>query len=130
VRVSVDPARLADIEAIKQLKARYCLLLDAQEWDGLRELFTDECTFSVGTGDYDDPDAFVENLRENLTGESHVHVAAMPIVELTGPDSAPRAERGAAGHAQGPVRRARGALEAACGGVGDMTLVDGLLTTH
>ena len=102
--MSVDPAHLADIEAIKQLKARYCLLLDAQEWEDLRELFTDDCRFSVGSGDYDDPGAFVENLREQLTGESHVHVAAMPIVELTGPDEARGlwsfSNRGASGHYQ------------------------------
>jgi hypothetical protein len=93
-----------DIEAIKQLKARYCLLLDAQEWDDLRELFTDDCRFSVGSGDYDDPDAFVENLRAQLAGESHVHVATMPIVELTGPDAARGLwafnNRGASGHYQ------------------------------
>ena len=51
-RVSVDLTHLADIEAIKQLKARYCLLLDAQEWVDLRALFTDDARFSVGSGDY------------------------------------------------------------------------------
>lgn len=107
--MSVDPTHLADIEAIKQLKARYCLLLDAQEWDDLRELFTDDATFSVGSGDYDDPDAFVENLRVNLTGESHVHVASMPIVELTTPDTARGLwsfnNRGALGHYQDKYSR-------------------------
>jgi hypothetical protein len=96
--------RLADLEAIKQLKARYCLLLDAQEWDALRALFTGDARFSVGSGDYGDPDAFVGNLRAALTGESHVHVAQMPIIELTGPDSARGlwtfSNRGALGHYQ------------------------------
>jgi hypothetical protein len=102
--VTVDPTHLADIEAIKQLKAHYCLLLDAQEWDDLRTLFTDDSRFSVGSGDYGDPDAFVDNLRDKLTGESHVHVASMPIIELTGPDSARGlwsfSNRGALGHYQ------------------------------
>lgn len=100
---------LSDLEAIKQLRARYCLLLDAQEWDGLRALFTDDCRFSVGSGDYDDPDAFVGNLRAALAGESHVHVASMPIIELTGPDSARGlwsfSNRGALGHYQDEYAR-------------------------
>jgi hypothetical protein len=105
----VDVHQLADIEAIKQLKARYCLLLDAQEWDGLRALFTDEAVFSVGSGDYPDPDAFIANLAENLTGESHVHVLLNPIIELLGPDSARGLwafnNRGALGHYQDRYER-------------------------
>ncbi len=28
-----------DIEAIKQLKARYCRLLDTKDWDGFRRAY-------------------------------------------------------------------------------------------
>jgi hypothetical protein len=107
-----DVGQLADIEAIKQLKARYCLLLDAQEWEALRGLFTDDATFSVGSGDYPGPDAFVDRLRASLTGELHVHVAQMPIIELTGPDSARGlwsfSNRGALGHYQDEYARGAG----------------------
>lgn len=107
--MTVDHTQLADIEVIKQLKARYCLLLDAQEWDALRALFTDDASFSVGSGDYPDADAFVANLRKSLTGESHVHIAQMPIIELTGPDSARGlwtfSNRGALGHYQDRYER-------------------------
>jgi hypothetical protein len=99
-----DVQRLLDIEAIKQLKARYCLLLDAQEWDQLRTLFTDKLRAEVGSGNYDTADAFVDRLRANLTGESHVHYAYMPIIELAGPGEARGlwafSNRGALGHYQ------------------------------
>jgi SnoaL-like domain len=99
-----DLRELGDLEEIKQLKARYCLLLDAQEWEALRQLFTDDAQFAVGSGGYSSPDAFIANLRSNLAGESHVHVAHMPIIEFTGPDTARGlwsfSNRGALGHYQ------------------------------
>lgn len=33
---------LCEIEAIKQLKARYCRYLDTKQWDDWRQLFTDD----------------------------------------------------------------------------------------
>jgi hypothetical protein len=36
-----DTATLREIEAIKQLKARYCRLLDTKDWQGWRSLFAD-----------------------------------------------------------------------------------------
>jgi hypothetical protein len=106
----MDVAQLADIEAIKQLKARYCLLLDAQEWDALLALFTTDAHFLVGSGEYDGAPAFIDNLRVNLAGESHVHTAQMPIIELTGADAARGlwsfSNRGALGHYQDEYVRA------------------------
>ena len=37
-----DSATLLEIEAIKQLKARYCRLLDTKDWQGWRDLFSDD----------------------------------------------------------------------------------------
>ena len=100
----MDALQLAHMEAIKQLKARYCLLLDAQRWDDLLTLFVPDAHFSVGSGDYSSAAAFIDNLRVNLAGESHVHVAQMPIIEITGPDTARGLWsfliRGALGHYQ------------------------------
>jgi 3-hydroxyisobutyrate dehydrogenase-like beta-hydroxyacid dehydrogenase len=41
----LDPAlhRLADLEAIKQLKARYFRFIDTKDWKAFRDLFTDDC---------------------------------------------------------------------------------------
>jgi hypothetical protein len=35
------------IEAIRRLKARYCRFLDTKDWDGYRQLFTDDVTPAV-----------------------------------------------------------------------------------
>jgi 3-hydroxyisobutyrate dehydrogenase-like beta-hydroxyacid dehydrogenase len=35
--------RLADLEAIKQLKARYFRFIDTKDWTAFRDLFTDDC---------------------------------------------------------------------------------------
>lgn len=37
-----DAATLVEIESIKQLKARYCRLLDAKDWAAWREIFADD----------------------------------------------------------------------------------------
>ena len=98
----MDLEELTAIEEIRRLKARYALLLDAQEWERLRDLFTDDARFSVGSGDYDSPEGFIDNLRAALTGESHVHVASMPVIEVTAPGRARAlwsfSNRGALGH--------------------------------
>lgn len=36
-----------DIEAIKQLKARYFRTLDTKDWDGLRRAFVDEAVVDI-----------------------------------------------------------------------------------
>jgi hypothetical protein len=33
---------MGDIEDVKQLKARYCRLLDTKDWEGFREVFADD----------------------------------------------------------------------------------------
>jgi 3-hydroxyisobutyrate dehydrogenase-like beta-hydroxyacid dehydrogenase len=42
-RLGTTPYRLADIEAIKQLKARYFRFIDTKDWESFRDLFTDDC---------------------------------------------------------------------------------------
>jgi len=37
----VSPAA-EDLEAIKQLRARYCRLLDTKDWEGWRDVFTED----------------------------------------------------------------------------------------
>ena len=46
--MSDDVKRLADIEAIKQLKARYFRLLDTKQWDDLKALFARDAQFNIG----------------------------------------------------------------------------------
>ena len=62
---------LEDVEAIKQLKARYFRYLDTKQWDLLRHQFTDDCGFDGTSRAYPGPDEFVagtsERLQEALT---------------------------------------------------------------
>ena len=87
---------LADIEAIKQLKARYFRLLDEKRWDELRALFSDDFR-GVFSGPHPDihyagPDEMIGALRETLgsadSGVPTVHHGHMPEIALTGADEA------------------------------------------
>lgn len=79
---------LRDIEALKQLKARYCRLLDAKDWATWRELFTDDFvsdTSASGGKRVTGGDAFVAYVRSTL-GASHqttVHQVHAPELEVT-----------------------------------------------
>jgi SnoaL-like protein len=45
-----DSATLMAIESIKLLKAQYCRLLDAKDWAGWRELFSDDFVSDISGG--------------------------------------------------------------------------------
>lgn len=90
---------LAEIEAIRLLKARYFRLLDTKDWAGWRRLFTDDLVSETDTappqpdGSHTLPklpgaDAFVERVRSLLGDGVTVHHGHMPEIELTGPDTA------------------------------------------
>jgi hypothetical protein len=84
-------AQLADIEAIKQVKARYFYCVDLKRWDELRSLFTEDADFdSARIGEYqmDDLDDFIRYAAKGLTGAISVHHGHMPIIELTSPGEA------------------------------------------
>jgi hypothetical protein len=79
---------LEDIEAIKQLKARYFRLLDTKRWDDWREQFTDDCQFDGTSRAYPGPDEFVAGTRERLSDALTIHQGHMPEIVLTGEDTA------------------------------------------
>ena len=56
-----DAAALLEIEAINQLKARYCRYLDAKDWETWRAIFTDE------------QEAFRESFRRFIADEVRPH---------------------------------------------------------
>lgn len=49
--VPADTQQLADREAIKELAASYCYAVDEQNWEQLRNLFTDDATLDYGEDD-------------------------------------------------------------------------------
>jgi uncharacterized protein (TIGR02246 family) len=80
-----------DIEAIKQLKARYFRTMDTKDWAGMRQVFTDDVvmdTTESGGGVVTGGDAFIAFLSQTLAGAVTVHHGHMPEIELTSPTTA------------------------------------------
>jgi uncharacterized protein (TIGR02246 family) len=80
-----------NVEAIKQLKARYFRTMDTKDWAGMRQVFTDDVvidTTDSGGGTVTGADAFVAFLQETLAGAVTVHHGHMPEVTLTSATSA------------------------------------------
>jgi hypothetical protein len=75
-----------DIEAIKQLKARYFRLMDTKEWETMRrEVFADDVvvdTSSSGGGVIAGAAPFVAFLREAIGDVVTVHHGHMPEIEI------------------------------------------------
>ena len=75
-----------DIEAIKQLKARYFRLMNAKDWDAMRRVFTDDLvmdTTSSGGGVMTGADPFMQFLRNAIGDVLTVHHGHTPEIELT-----------------------------------------------
>jgi hypothetical protein len=80
-----------DLEAIRQLKARYFRLIDTKDWDGLRGVFTDDVTVDVsadGAGTFEGLDAFLDMLVPTLQDVVTVHHGHMPEIAITSPTTA------------------------------------------
>jgi SnoaL-like domain len=80
-----------DIEAIKQLKARYFRLMDAKDFAAMRAVFADDAYVDVtdeGGGIYESADAFFAMLEPTLRGIVTAHHGHMPEIELTSPTTA------------------------------------------
>lgn len=86
-------AELVEIEAIKQLKARYCRLLDTKQLAQWRELFSDgfvSDTSQSGGRVITGADAFAAFVRKNLGKSSRptVHQVRAAETEMTLPTTA------------------------------------------
>ena len=90
-RVPDRTVELADIEAIKQLKARYFRFLDTKDWDAFADVFTDDCVHLLPVED-DRPavpnDQYLVDIRRTLADATTVHHGHMPEIEIVGPDEA------------------------------------------
>jgi hypothetical protein len=83
---------LKDIEAIKQLKARYFRLLDLKRWEKFADVFTEDACLDVG----DDVPGLVVTGRANIVAAVSrgvgsavtVHHGHMPEIEIVGPNRA------------------------------------------
>ena len=78
----------ADLEALKRLKARYCRLLDTKNWDGWRDIFTEDFvsdTSEAGGLLINGREEFITFVRRTL-GPAHrptVHQVHSPELEFT-----------------------------------------------
>ena len=80
-----------DVEAIRQLKARYFRTMDMKDWAGMRAVFTDDVvmdTSSSGGGVIAGADEFMAFLEPTLDGVVTVHHGHMPEIEITSPTTA------------------------------------------
>jgi uncharacterized protein (TIGR02246 family) len=80
-----------DIEAIRQLKARYFRTMDTKNWAAMRQVFADDFVMD-GTGaggrTITGADVFMAFLEELLAGAVTVHHGHMPEITLTSPTTA------------------------------------------
>lgn len=79
-------ARLAAIEAIKQLKARYFRMIDAKLWPEWGQVFARDAVLDVPSGNMlvHGRDAIVAAVSAVLEGTRTVHHGHMPEIEITG----------------------------------------------
>ena len=87
----IDPVqRLVDIEAIKQLKARYFRFLDTRRWEDWGLVFATDVVMEVPeVGMVTSGRAeVVQNASAALEGTRTVHHGHMPEIEITGADTA------------------------------------------
>lgn len=77
-----------DLDAIRQLKARYFRLLDTKQWGEWRRLFTDDARFEGTSRPFDGPDDFCAATSAWLDPALTVHHGHMPEIELLGDNAA------------------------------------------
>ena len=80
-----------DIEAIKQLKARYCRTMDTKDWAAMRQVFTDDVemdTTASGGGVMTGAADFLSFLQETIGDVVTVHHCHTPEIEVTAATSA------------------------------------------
>ncbi len=82
--------RLAAIEAIRNLKARYFRLLDTKGWEELQSLFTADIQVLTPAGEvYAQGGAvYAESLRNSLEHAVSCHQGFTAEIEITGPGTA------------------------------------------
>jgi SnoaL-like protein len=82
--------RLLDIEAIKQLKARYFRYMDQKRWDEWGDVFARDAVLEVPDANMvtTGRDTIVAGVSSLLEGARTVHHGHMPEIEVTGSDTA------------------------------------------
>jgi uncharacterized protein (TIGR02246 family) len=80
-----------DLEAIRQLKARYFRLMDTKDWEGMAELFTTDVEIDMrgeGATVSHGVDEFLPFLQDILGDVVTVHHGHMPEITITSSNTA------------------------------------------
>jgi uncharacterized protein (TIGR02246 family) len=81
-----------DIEAIKQLKARYMRTVDTKDWEGFRAVFTKDAVWDMrhsGAELVTGADAIIAYNQVGLADDMiSIHQGHMPEIQLTSPTTA------------------------------------------
>jgi ketosteroid isomerase-like protein len=75
-----------DVEAIKQLKARYCRTMDTKDWPAMRQIFIDDVTIDTvesGGDVMSGADDFLTFLQQAIGEVITVHQCHTPEVNVT-----------------------------------------------
>ena len=88
--------RLEQIEAIRQLKARYCRAIDTKDWDLLAACYTPDTRIDLSREEalagFRQPvvgiDAGVSSMRDALGAGKSIHITFLPDIDLVGEDVA------------------------------------------
>jgi uncharacterized protein (TIGR02246 family) len=86
--IEEDVQRLADIEAIKQLRGRYSRAVDTKDWDLFGASLADDARLSTDGGVNEGRDAIVAAVSGALATATTMHHQHTPEIEITGPDAA------------------------------------------
>jgi hypothetical protein len=84
----VEIEDLCEIEAVKQLKARYLRLVDEKKWDEWADVFTpdlDAWIADVPDEHFTTREEFMEFIHRAIGAGLTVHHAHMPEIEITAP---------------------------------------------
>lgn len=87
-QLAAEIKRLSDIDAIKQLKAKYVRLADAKDWDAWGQLFVEDSHLHTDGGPVEGRANIVATISRSLATAKTAHRLAMPEIEITGPDTA------------------------------------------
>lgn len=80
-----------DLEALRQLKARYFRAMDTKDWEAFGAVFAEEATLAASPDPderFEGRDEIVRRVRGHLREAVTVHHGHMPEITLTAPDQA------------------------------------------
>ena len=80
--------RLADIEAIKQLRGRYSRAVDTKDWELFGASLADDARLSTDGGVNEGRDSIVAAVSGALADATTMHHQHTPEIEITGRDTA------------------------------------------